>query len=68
MPAPAFLTGTVVMGSTAAASAIAAVYVITRPVETERGVYARRMVGTMLGALALILGVFCIALNSLEGG
>ena len=62
------VTGTVIMGSVAAASAIAAIYTITRPVESERGVYARRMIGTMLGALALILGVFCIALNSLEGG
>lgn len=57
----------VVMGLTAAAAAAATVYVVTRPVASEQGIYARRLVGTMLAALSLILGIFAFALLSFEG-
>src|SRR3546814_19581562 len=67
MTAALFLAPPVLMGMTAAAAAIAAIYVTTRPVVTEQGVYARRLVGTMLAALALILGIFCVALLSCDG-
>ncbi|RIA35435.1 hypothetical protein DFR49_4212 [Hephaestia caeni] len=67
MAAAFFLAPPVLMGMTAAAAAIAAIYVTTRPVVTEQGVYARRLVGTMLAALALILGIFCVALLSWDG-
>ncbi|MCM8731764.1 hypothetical protein ACFO8O_12415 [Hephaestia sp. GCM10023244] len=62
-----FIAPPIIMGLTAAAAAAATAYVVTRPVVTEQGVYARRLIGTMLAALALILGIFAFALLSFEG-
>lgn len=63
MSAP-FFTAPVIMALVAAVSALAAIYVATRPVRSEQGTYARRLVATMLGAMAVILGVFSWTLGS----
>lgn len=61
---PSFLTPPVVMACVATALAAAAIYVVTRPVATEEGVYGKRILGTMLSAGAIILGGFSYALAS----
>lgn len=58
------LTAPMIMALVASVAAIGAIYVVTRPIRSAQGVYARRLVGTMLAALALILGVFSYALGS----
>lgn len=60
----ALATPPVIMATVAAALAIAAIWVRTRPALTEPAVYGRRIAGTMLGAGAIILGGFAFALNS----
>ena len=57
-------TAPVVMAIVAGLLALAAIYVVTRRALTEPAVYGRRIVGTMLGAGAIILGGFAYALNS----
>jgi len=58
----ALLTPPVIMGLVAVISGLLAVFVATRSGATEQGRYAKRIVGTMLAALALILGSFAYAL------
>jgi len=53
-----------IMAMVAATSAVGAIVVFTRPARSESAVYARRIAGTMLLALALLLGRFAWALNS----
>jgi len=52
-----------IMLAVAALLAIAAVVIFTRPVASEMGVHARRIIGTMLGAGAIILGEFAFVLQ-----
>lgn len=65
---PDFLTPPLVMGIVAALLAAAAVYVVMRPSQAEGAAYVKRIVGTMLGAGAIILGGFAFALNSWGAG
>ncbi len=44
--------------------AIVAVVVLTRPVASDMAVYARRIIGTMLGAGAILLGEFAFVLQN----
>jgi len=60
----ALLTPPVIMAIVAAILAMAAVYVLSRPSQTEGAVYFRRIVGTMLTAGAIILGSFAWMLES----
>ena len=53
-----------IMTMVAAAAGVGGLVVFTRPALTEGAVYARRIAGTMLLALALLLGRFAWALNS----
>jgi hypothetical protein len=53
-----------IMAAVAATAGIAGLVVFTRPVRSEGAVYGRRIAGTMLIALAVILGGFAYALNS----
>ncbi len=64
----ALFTAPVVMGLVATILAIATVAVLTRPARTEPAVYGRRIAGTMLGAGAIILGGFALALQSWGAG
>ena len=47
-----------IMAIVAAALAVAATLVWTRPAPTDGAVYARRIAGTMLGVAALVLAMF----------
>ena len=47
-----------IMGIVAAIAGVGAAAVWTRPARSEGAVYARRIVGTMLGALAVVLAMF----------
>ena len=53
-----------IMTVVAATSALGGLVVFTRPARTEGAVYGRRIAGTMLIALALLLGRFAWALES----
>ena len=53
-----------IMTMVAAAAGIGGLVVFTRPARSEGAVYGRRIAGTMLIALALLLGRFAWALNS----
>ncbi|OYW23544.1 hypothetical protein [Sphingomonas sp. 32-62-10] len=57
-----FFTPPVIMALVASVAGLLAVFVATRSGATEQGRYAKRIVGTMLAALALILGGFAYAL------
>lgn len=61
---PDFLTPPLVMAVVAGLLAAAALYVVARPSRAEGAVYVKRIVGTMLGAGAIILGGFALALSS----
>jgi len=61
---PGFLTPPVVMAIVAAVLAAGATYALTRPARSEAAIYARRIIATMLGAGAVILGGFAYALES----
>lgn len=56
-----------IMFSVSAASAVGAAVVFTRPGASERAVYGRRITGTMLAALAVILASFAYGLASAGG-
>jgi len=56
-----------IMTMVATAAGIGGLAVFTRPARSESAVYARRIAGTMLLALALLLGRFAWALNSWDG-
>ena len=58
----AFFTPPVVMAVVASVAGLLAVFVVTRSGATEQARYAKRIVGTMLTALAIILGGFAYAL------
>ncbi len=58
----ALFTPPVIMALVASISGLLTVFVVTRSGATEQGRYAKRIVGTMLAALALILGGFAYAL------
>ena len=58
LPAP------LIMALVAATSAVAAGVVLLRPVQSEAGIYGRRIAGTMLVAFAIILGGFAASLWS----
>lgn len=47
-----------IMGIVAAVAAAGAIAVWTQAPQSEGAVYARRIVGTMLGALAVVLAMF----------
>jgi hypothetical protein len=64
----ALFTPPVIMAMVATVLAMAATYVITRPALTDPAIYGRRIVGTMLGAGAIILGGFAWALQSCGPG
>jgi hypothetical protein len=51
-----------IMATVAGVAGAGGLFVITRPVRSEAGVYGRRIAGTMLLALAIILGGFAHAL------
>jgi len=53
-----------IMTMVAAAAGVGGLVVFTRPARSEGAVYARRIAGTMLLALALLLGRFAWALSS----
>ena len=57
-----------IMAAVAATAGIAGLVVVTRPVRSEAGRYRRRIAGTMLIALAVILGGFANALNMWGAG
>jgi hypothetical protein len=57
-------TQQMIMLGVAALLAIVAVVVLTRPVASEMAVYARRIIGTMLGAGAIILGEFAFVMQN----
>ena len=50
------------MASVAAVSGLLAVFVVTRAGATDQGRYAKRIAGTMLATLAVILGGCAYAL------
>jgi len=56
-----------IMAAVAATAGVAGLVVLTRPVRSEGAVYGRRIAGTMLLALALLLGRFAWALDSWGG-
>ena len=58
----ALFTPPVIMALVASAAGLLAVFVVSRPGTTDQARYAKRIVGTMLAALALILGGFAWAL------
>ncbi len=60
----AFFTPPVIMGLVASVAGLLAVFVVSRPGATEQARYAKRITGTMLAALAIILGGFAWALGS----
>ena len=62
------LRAPLIMASVATASGVAALVVFTRPGVNEQAVYGRRIAGTMLIALALLLGRFAWALSSWSAG
>ena len=64
----ALLTAPVIMAIVASVAALAAIYVATRPALTEPAIYAQRISATMLGAAAIILGGFALALQSWGAG
>jgi len=51
-----------IMAGVAAVAGLLAVFIMTRSGATEQGRYAKRIVGTMLAAFAVILGSFAYAL------
>jgi hypothetical protein len=55
-------TAALIMTIVAIVAAGAGLFVVTRPAKSEGAVYARRIAGTMLLALAMILGAFSYAL------
>ncbi len=57
-----------IMAAVAGISALGAGGVVTRPERSDGAVYARRLVGTMLAAFAVILGGFAYALWSWGAG
>ncbi len=57
-----------IMYTVAGAAAAGGVFAFTRRAASEGAVYARRIVGTMLVALALILTVFATAMASWSAG
>ncbi len=58
----ALATPPVIMAGVASVSGLLAVFVVTRSGASEQVRYAKRIVGTMLAALTLILGSFAYAL------
>jgi len=58
------LSAPLIMALVAAASAVAAAVVLSRPVTSEAGSYGKRIAGTMLAAFAIILGGFAASLWS----
>jgi hypothetical protein len=62
------LAPALVMAGVAAVMAVGAGVVLTRPGTSESAIYGRRIVGTMLGAGAIILGSFAYALGSVGMG
>ncbi|GAA0302173.1 hypothetical protein GCM10009087_09940 [Sphingomonas oligophenolica] len=62
------LRAPLIMASVAATAGIAGLVVFTRPGRSEGAVYGRRIAGTMLIALALLLGRFAWALSSWGAG
>jgi Cu/Ag efflux pump CusA len=58
----ALFTPPVVMGLVASMAGLLAVFLVTRAGASDQGRYAKRILGTMLAALALILGSFAYAL------
>lgn len=58
----ALFTPPVIMAVVASVAGLLAVFVVTRAGATEQARYAKRIVGTMLAALAIILGGFAYAL------
>ncbi len=60
----ALFTPPVIMGLVASVAGLLAVFVVSRAGATDQARYAKRIVGTMLAALALILGGFAWALES----
>ena len=57
-----------IMTAVAATAGIGGLVVFTRPARSEGAVYGRRIAGTMLIALALLLGRFAWALDSWGAG
>ena len=57
-----------IMYAVAGVAAAGGTYVVTRRATSEGAVYARRIGGTMLLALAVILGVFATAMASWSAG
>jgi hypothetical protein len=53
-----------IMFGVAVLLAVVAVVVLTRPVASDMAVYARRIIGTMLGAGAIILGEFAFVMQN----
>jgi|GEM_PF-1057395 hypothetical protein len=60
----AIFTPPVIMAMVSGIAGLLAVLVATRPGDSEQSVYARRIVGTMLATLAIILGGFAWSLWS----
>lgn len=60
----ALFTPPVIMGIVAGMAGLLAVFVITRSGATDQVRYAKRITGTMLAALAIILGGFAWALST----
>ena len=58
------LRAPLIMASVAVTAGIGGLVVFTRPARSEGAVYGRRIAGTMLVALALLLGRFAWALSS----
>jgi hypothetical protein len=57
-----------IMAAVAATAGIGGLVVFARPARSEGAVYGRRIAGTMLIALALLLGRFAWALSSWGSG
>ena len=63
LPVSLLAAPSAIMLGVALALALGAVAVFTRPAASDVAVYARRIMGTMLGAGAIILGEFAFVLN-----
>jgi hypothetical protein len=68
MRSASFLTPPVVMGSVAALAGLLAIVAISRPGTSNQARYAKRIIGTMLTAAAIILSGFACALSNWETG
>ncbi|MDB5704177.1 MAG: hypothetical protein JWN66_1293 [Sphingomonas bacterium] len=56
-----------IMAAVAATAGVGGLIVFARPARSEGAIYGRRIAGTMLIALALLLGRFAWALSSWGG-